>query len=443
MHASLRCAIFATLLLPAACILSKGLQQLTADTFHTTVTGSPPSFVAFVRPSQPHYADIHPLFVELGDKVRNMRIIEVDCDSHGGLCEPFRIRRFPYLAFYTEDTNTSGVESARPYQGKRTRAGLEEFVKKVTTPAIHELESAPSPEVVVSEIGGEAVFLMLQPALPPLPPNTSRAEGPKDPLIEAYRVTANRLRDHVGFANLRGNSLPDIPGLAALLPGGGNVSTPVVVRLGLEGGGLVPLLGGSAAARELPYAARAMAALRDAAARGDGDGGGGGPLPAADTDAVQAGLLAWVHRWRLPLVSAVTGRSLPALLANPEGRHVAVAVLEDEEAPDTVAAAVGADGEAAAGRGGGGGAGARNAAARAVLRHLAHPHESPLAEAVRESLLFATLSREKAGELLREWGAPMGGAAAVVVLRSGGGESARKWAAPGVTAHETEPLSDW
>ena len=115
---------------PVVGILPKGLQQLTADTYHSTVTGSPPSFVAFVRASQPHYADIHPLFVDLADKIRNMRIAEVDCDAHASLCAPFNIRRYPYLAYYTEDTSTSGVESARPYVGKRTRAGLEEFVKK-------------------------------------------------------------------------------------------------------------------------------------------------------------------------------------------------------------------------------------------------------------------------------------------------------------------------
>ena len=160
-----------SLLLPpfAAGILPKGLQQLTSDTYHTTVTGSPPSFVAFVRASQPHYADIHPLFAELGEKIRNMRIVEVDCDAHGALCAPFNIRRFPYLAYYTEDTNTSGVESARPYLGRRTRAGLEEFAKKVTTPAIHELESAPSPEVVVSRDSAALIFETL--ALSSSPPS--------------------------------------------------------------------------------------------------------------------------------------------------------------------------------------------------------------------------------------------------------------------------------
>lgn len=155
--------LFCLLTLVACSILPKGLQHLTLSTWDTShVTGSPPSLVSFVRPSDPSYPALHSIFSKLGDDLKNVRVIEVNCEEEADLCRNFQVRRYPYIAYFTEDTNTTGVEAARPYLGKRTEEGLRQFLKKITTPAINEMESAPTVDIMVDEItaGGErTVFL--------------------------------------------------------------------------------------------------------------------------------------------------------------------------------------------------------------------------------------------------------------------------------------------
>jgi hypothetical protein len=422
-------------------MIPKGLQTLTFDTWGAaTVTGSPPTLAAFVHAGQQGAASaaaLHDILAKLADDVRNVRVVEVDCAAEAALCKNFHVRRYPYLAYFTEDTNTSGVESARPYQGKRTAEGLRQFIKKITTPAINEIESAPTVDIMVDEItaGGErAVFLMVQPPLPPHKPNTTRIEGPKEPLVEAFRLTAFRLRDRYGFANIRANSVRDVGGLADRLPPlpAGAVNATYVVRLGLGDKVLAPRLLSFTGARAVPYAFRSMAALAKERRGWGGGGGGGGPLPDPGADPVQAGLLAWAHRWRLPLVSLLP-RNLTELAANPEGRLVAIAVLADE-----------------GGEGAAPGAAAANEALMRAVEAAANPWDTGLEDAVLDRLLFAKLRNGRANSaFLAQYGLDAGegfGASALPTLvafdaaAAGGGPPRIEWAAPGDVSGEEEVL---
>ena len=177
--------LFCLLTLVACSILPKGLQHLTLSTWDTShVTGSPPSMVSFVRPSDPSYPALHSIFSKLGDDLKNVRVIEVNCEEEADLCRNFQVRRYPYIAYFTEDTNTTGVEAARPYLGKRTEEGLRQFLKKITTPAINEMESAPTVDIMVDEItagGGEdGVPHGAAPPAPPRPQHHPRG-GPQVP----------------------------------------------------------------------------------------------------------------------------------------------------------------------------------------------------------------------------------------------------------------------
>ena len=389
--------------LAAATILPKGLQTLTFDTWGpSTITGSPPSLVAFTHPGEQGagYTVLHDIMSKLADDVRNVRVVEVNCAQEAVLCRNFAVRRYPYLAYFTEDTNTSGVESARPYQGRRNNEGLRQFVKKITTPAINEIESAPTVDIMVDEItqGGErVVYLMVQPAQPPIKPNTTRIEGPKEPLVEAFRLTAFRMRDRYGFANIRANSLKDVGGLAERLPPlpEGVVNATFVVRLGLGDRVLAPRLLSFTGARAVPYAFRSMAALAKERRAWGGGGGGGGPLPDPAKDAVQAGLLAWAYRWRWPLVTLLP-RNVTELAANPEGRWLAIAVLADEGGEHAVE-----------------GAAARNADFLKLLEAAADPWETELEDAVLDRIVFAKLKNGRANAaFLAQYGLDEGGALA-------------------------------
>ena len=415
-------------------MIPKGLQTLTLDTWGpATVTGSPPTLAAFVHAGQQGAASaaaLHDILVKLAEDVRNVRVVEVDCAAEAALCRNFHVRRHPYLAYFTEDTNTSGVESARPYQGRRTAEGLRQFLKKITTPAINEIESAPTVDIMVDEItaGGErAVFLMVQPPLPPQKPNTTRVEGPKEPLVEAFRLTAFRMRDRFGFANIRANSLRDVGGLADKLPPlpAGVVNATFVVRLGLGDKVLAPRLLGFTGARAVPYAFRSMAALAKERRAWGGGGGGGGPLPDPGADPVQAGLLAWAHRWRLPLVTLLP-RNVTELAANPEGRLVAIAVLADE---------------------GGEGAADANSALLRLVEAAADPWDSGLEDAVLDRVLFAKLRNARANAaFLATYGLDAGERALPTLVAfdaAGAGSGAPPriaWAEPGDVSGEEEVL---
>jgi hypothetical protein len=358
-------------------MLPKGLQTLTFETWGpSTVTGSPPTLAAFTRPDDPSYGVLHDIMVKLADDIRNVRIVEVNCAAEPTLCKNFQVKRFPYLAYFTEDTTTSGVESARPYLGKRNAEGLRQFIKKITTPAINEIESAPSVDVMIDEItaGGErSVFMMVQPALPPIKANTTRIEGPKDPLVEAFRLVTFRMRDRYGFANIRANALKDVGGLQDCLPSlpEGVVNATFVVRLGLADCSAtrkVPMLLGFQGAKAVPYAYRAMAGLAKERRHWGGGGGGGGALPDPSKDPVQAGLLAWAQRWRHPLVTLLP-RNLTDLAANVEGRFVAVAVLAGQESAEA----------------------ALNRPFLELVERLADPHETPLEGTLYDRALFAKI----------------------------------------------------
>ena len=100
-----------------------------------------------------------------------------------------------------------------------------------------------------------------------------------------------------------------------------------------------------------------------------GGEGGGGPHPDPSKDPIQAGLLAWVHRWRHPLITNLP-RNITELAANPEGRALAIAVLAGE----------GGEGED------------KNADFLAALENLADTwHESELYEDVFDKLFFCKL----------------------------------------------------
>lgn len=355
-------------------IIPKGLQTLTLiqwDKDH--ITGSPPTVVAFVRRGDDSYIAVHDIFTRLGDDVKSVRIAEVNCDEEIELCKNFHVRNTPYIAYFAEDTNTTGVESARPYLGKRTEEGLRSFLKKITSPAINVMESAPTVDIMIDELsrGGErVVFLLVEPPRPPRAPNTTFFETPPNPLSEAFRITGNRLRDRYAFANMHRDQLPDVGGLEAVLPelpSGLDPNTSYVARLGLGEGRLAPILLGIPGAKSVSYSFRSMAGLAKERRRWNGGGGGGGPLPDPAKDPIQAGLLAWVHRWKHPLLTNLP-RNMTELADNLEGRVVVVAALAGES------------GET------------ENGAFLSIVENLADTwHESDLLESVFEKLFFCKI----------------------------------------------------
>lgn len=141
-------------------------------------------FVKFYAPWCGYCKKLEPTWHELEKRVRDMGVVvaRVDATRHEMLAHHFEIRGFPTLIFFKGDKQFT-------YSGPRTLDSLEEFVKRVSGPAVHEITTIGQ---FVQLRHAEKPFFLYYGDLSPI-----------SPTFDAFRSVADKLQEKAYFKSIQ------------------------------------------------------------------------------------------------------------------------------------------------------------------------------------------------------------------------------------------------
>jgi len=321
------------------------------------------------------------------------KFASVDCEAHPTLCEAFAVSGFPTLLFWNAGSGGTAKE-AWEYRGPRSAEALTAFGRRMAGPAVSPLptrsvggKAFDLQDWAAQDGPGSVSFMYVSPSA-----STAVDSG----LESAFNEVAAVLRSWQRFGSVTEAEARRLEGLSKHLyptPGSGP-SAPYIARVEA----------GSEYVHVLPAAAfESVCAPWVAWVRGSGGKGKAGtrsdPLAGFKDGTPASALAAWVLHWRFPLVEALTPESFPVLVSNPEGRFLAIAVLDEKDAMH-------ADNNASR----------PNAAFLRAMRRLSSPSTSTLAPPVRDRFLFGYLDAAKFAGFIEQFGLAAGDAPRLLVV---------------------------